>query len=100
MKLLTKEAENGLPRLGEAGDDRVFNRIRTLDEIEAAEVINIFVQHGDNEVRKELDTFIIFMAEFRSSSFKDWPKSRGIVPPYDPKPIQAMLKDFLENGLR
>ena len=77
---------------------RVFSRIRTLDEKQAAEVIRTFVQHGDDEVRKELDTFIIFMAEFRSSSFKDWPKSRGVVPPYDPRPIQAMLKDFLKNG--
>lgn len=87
---------------------RVFNRIRTLNEEQAIEVINTFVKHGDKETSdkdqgdketlKELDSLIIFLAEFRKGAFRNWPKSRGLIPPYNPKPVQDKLKDFLENG--
>jgi hypothetical protein len=87
---------------------RVFNRIRTLNEGQAIEVIDTFVKNGDKETAdkkdgdketlKELDSLIIFLAEFRKGAFRNWPKARGIIPPYDPKPVQDKLKDFLENG--
>ncbi len=77
---------------------RVFNRIRTLNEDQAVKVINIFAEYGDRETLKELDSLIIFLAEFRKGAFRNWPRSRGTIPPYDPKPVQAMLKNFLENG--
>jgi hypothetical protein len=77
---------------------RVFNRIRTLGGAQAIEVINTFAKYKDKEILKELDSFIIFMAEFRKAAFGNWPKSRGTISAYDPKPIQEMLKEFLENG--
>jgi len=87
---------------------RVFNRIRTLNEEQAIEVIDTFARHGDKETSdkeegdketlKELDSLIIFLAEFRKGAFRNWPKSRGVIPPYNPKPVQNKLKDFLENG--
>jgi hypothetical protein len=77
---------------------RVFNRIRSLDEGQAVEVIETFVKYGDKETLKELDSLIIFLAEFRKGAFRNWPKSRGKIAPYDPKPVQKMLKGFLENG--
>lgn len=87
---------------------RVFNRIRTLNEDQAIEVIDTFVKngdkettdkkHGDKETLKELDSLIIFLAEFRKGAFRNWPKARGVIPPYNPKPVQDKLKVFLENG--
>lgn len=87
---------------------RVFNRIRTLNEKQAIEVIDTFATHGDKETSdkgrgdketlKELDSLLIFLAEFRKGAFRNWPKSRGVIPPYDPKPVQNKLKGFLENG--
>lgn len=88
---------------------RVFNRIRSLNEDQAIEVINTFVEHGDKETfdennedketLKELDSLIIFLAEFRKGAFRNWPKARGgPIPPYDPKPVQNRLKEFLVNG--
>lgn len=87
---------------------RVFNRIRTLNEDQAIEVIDTFVKngdkettdkkHGDKETLKELDSLIIFLAEFRKGAFRNWPKARGVILPYNPKPVQDKLKDFLENG--
>lgn len=77
---------------------RVFSRIRTMNESQALEVINIFREHGDYETLKELDTLIIFLAEFREDAFKNWPESRGIMLPYNPKHVQKQLEDFLENG--
>lgn len=88
---------------------RVFNRIRTLNEDQAIEVIDTFVKHGDKEkpdkdqeykeTLKELDSLVIFLAEFRKDAFRNWPKARGgPMPPYNPKPVQDKLKNFLENG--
>jgi len=78
---------------------RVFNRIRTMNESQALEVIDIFVKHGDKETLKELDTLLLFLAEFRKGAFRNWPKERGgPLPSYNPKPLQDRLKNFLENG--
>lgn len=77
---------------------RVFARIRTLNDEDALDVINIFEKYSDAETLKELNSFIIFMAEFRKDSFEDWPKSRGIIKPHNPEPIQNLLKDLLEKG--
>jgi hypothetical protein len=76
----------------------VFNKIRTLSDEQAVHVINTFSDFGDTETLKEIDTLIIFMAEFRKGAFKHWPTSRGEIPPYDPKPVQKILRSILENG--
>ena len=77
---------------------RVVNRIRTMNIEQALDVISIFQKHSDKETMNELDTFIIFMAEFRENSFLEWPEERGVVETFDPTKIREKLIELLESG--
>ena len=89
----------------------VFTYMRSISQNKAIEVLRTFAQdeYPKKDKQRGRETYLadvlseaaplyIFFAEFRTKSFKDWPKEWSDLGKFDDKPFKKLLVDLLKNG--
>ena len=91
LALDTIRANRSYPRVMEALL-QIFNKVRDLNEDEAEEMLNLFLETNDDEVYNNLAAFVVYFALFREAD------SQYYGGKFNPDKFIALLKEQIKNG--
>lgn len=74
----------------------VFGNWRSVDQGLALEILNVFINTGNDDVIQDVAPLLVFFAIFRKNAFSKWPWKT--LPKFDGTAIERKLEEQIKNG--